>query len=317
MRALSIAVLVALAATMLAAGTTAKPALAQDYAPAVDFEDLMDSYFGDDDGYVSFGKYDLAFPPEGKARAIVGLVNAAGEVIAQYPIFEDYAIREGVFAKMAVQGPAGVQLTEPGIYTIVFVFDGKPITRFPFALKQAGNGADPFAPDKTYAFDGYWRTLAYFTYGSFKDEPIPVLSVWLGGPDMTDPTNHEEFFKASLHRDGELLAHSKRNTSAFNSGHFEREEVLLFHPHEVKQSPNATYFTVKELVDGDYELKVSREADDALLRHFKFTVAEGKIQQIPRARLGYEPAVDFILPRVTKKGSTGYEFVEAIWIGSE
>ncbi|MCP4328389.1 MAG: hypothetical protein GY791_08135 [Alphaproteobacteria bacterium] len=301
-----------------AAGLSAPPAAAQQNAPAVIFESLMDSYFGDDDGYVSLGTYDLAFAPDGPAKALVGLVNANGDVLAQFPVYPDYKLREGVFARMQVVGPADIQLTEPGLYTLVFVFDGKPISRFPFLLKQTGDGADPYNPTKTYAFDGYWRTLAHITTGTYKDESIPLVTIWLGGPDMAAPDTFQDFFMATLTRDGALVAHSKRQTSNFGNGHFEPREVTLYQPHDEKQSPNAVPLTMTELlVDGEYRLAVTRASDDAPLRDFKFTVAGGKIQPLPRTQLGFDPATDFIVPRVTKKGSTAYEFVEAIWIGSE
>lgn len=306
---------VLLLATALLMGRTA---IAQQYSPAVIFESMMDSFFGDTNGIVVFGDYDLAFAPEGPANAIVGLVDSNNNVLAQYNIFPDYRVREGVFARMMVQGPADVHLTEPGRYTMIFVFNGEPISRFPFLLRQTGDGEDPFDPEKTYAFDGYWRTLAHITTGSFKDEPIPVFSMWLGGLDMPAPDTFQEFYVANLYRDGALVAHSKNQTSFFSNGHFERREMILYHPHDEKQAPNAQPLTMKEmLIDGTYVLDVARASDGAKLRKFLFSVADGEIQPLPRTQLGFDPAVDYMVPRVTKKGSTMFEFVEAIWIGGE
>jgi len=296
-------------------GIAAAPAVAQQNPPAVIFESVMDSYFGEDDGLVSFGDYDLVFAPEGQVSAAVGVLNANGDVMAQFPFYPDYKLREGVFGRIQVVGPADIQLTEPGLYTIVFVVGGKAVTRFPFLLEQAGDGADPYDPKKTYVFDGYWRTLAHITAGSFKGEPIPLFSIWLGGVDMPAPDTFQAFFEADLYRDGALVAHAKKQTSSYGKGQFGRREVTLYRPHDKKQAPNAIPLTTKELlVDGNYELKVTRASDNAALRNFTFTVAGGKIQPLPRTQLGFDPAVDFIAPRVTRKGSTGYEFEEAIWI---
>ena len=295
----------------------ATTAMAQDFKPTVDWEDLMDSLFYDKSGLLVLDRYDLAFAPEGKAKVQVGVVNAEGEVVSVAPALEDYAVREGVFAKLRVKGPAQVQLTEPGLYTLVFLFDGEPITRFPFTLKQVGDGSDPFAPEKTYAFDGYWRSLAHITVGGSPDRPIPELSLWLGGQDLQSAEQRNTLFMASLYRDGTLVAHTKRRLHQFTQGHFKRQAVTFSQPHEPDQEVNAPDFTMADLADGDYEIKVTRIPDRTQLRHFVFTVADGKIQQHPRATLGFEPQVDFILPRVTKKGSTVYEFVEAFWIGSK
>ena len=291
---------------------------AQENPPAVIFEGLMDSYFGQDDGFVVFGDYDIAFAPEGQVDAIVGVVNSDGEVLAQFPFYPDYKIREGVFGRIQVVGPADIQLTEPGLYTMVFVMDGEPITRFPFLLEQSGDGSDPFDPEKTYVFDGYWRTLAHITTGSVNDQPIPIFSVWLGGIDMSSPDTFQEFFEADLLRDGVLVAHAKKQTSSYGNGQFGRQEVIIYQPHDEKQAPNAIAFTMADMsVDGSYELNVSRVSDGAQLRSFRFEVSGGEIVPLPRTQLGYEPAPDYIVPRVTRKGSTVYEFEEVIWIATE
>ncbi len=310
-----LATLLALALAVIPLG---RVAVAQDYPPAVIFETMMDSFFGDTNGLVVFGNYDLAFAPEGPANAMVGLIDSNNNVLAQYDIFPDYRVREGVFARMMVQGPADVQLTEPGTYTMVFVFNNEPISRFPFLLRQTGDGEDPFDPEKTYAFDGYWRTLAHITMSTFKDEPIPIFSMWLGGLDMPAPDTFQEYFVANLLRDGALVAHSKNQTSFYSNGHFERREVTLYQPHDEQQAANAIPLTMNEmLVDGTYVLDVARASDGAKLRKFVFAVADGAIQPLPRTQLGFDPAVDYMVPRVTKKGSTMFEFVEAIWIGGE
>ena len=294
-------------ALALFAAFVGRVATAQEYAPAVVFESMMDSYFGDTDGLVAFGDYDLAFAPEGPANAMVGLVDSNNNVLAQHNFFPDYRVREGVFARMMVEGPADIQLTEPGTYTMVFVFNGAPISRFPFLLRQTGEGEDSFDPEKTYAFDGYWRTLAHITTSTFKDEPIPIFSLWLGGLDMPAPDTFQEYFIASLLRDGSLVAHSKNQTSFYSNGHFERREVTLYQPHEEKQAPNAIPLAMSELlVDGDYVLDVARASDGVKLRKFVFAVADGAIQPLPRTQLGFDPAVDYMVPRVTKKGSTTF-----------
>ena len=67
-------------------------------------------------------------------------------------------------------------------------------------------------------------------------------------------------------------------------------------------------------MDGSYEIAVTRKSDGKKIRSYDFDVAEGKIQKIERSQLGFEPATDFVLPRVIKKGATYIDMVEAIWI---
>ena len=66
--------------------------------------------------------------------------------------------------------------------------------------------------------------------------------------------------------------------------------------------------------DGDYELEVSRQSDGGLIRRFNFVVEDGKIKPLAASQLGHEPAIDYVVPRVLKRGSNRDEFVEAIWL---
>jgi hypothetical protein len=300
------------------AAAAAAPAVAQENQPAVIFEGLMDSYYGENDGLVSLDAYDLVFAPEGEVNAVVGVVNANGDVLAQFAVYPDYKVRDGVFGRVQVVGPADIQITEPGLYTLVFVVDGQAVTRFPFLVQQSGDGSDPYDPQKTYVFDGYWRTLAHITVDNINDEPRPVFTVWFMPVDLPAPDAFQVLFDAELYRDGALVAHAKKQTSSFGVGDFGREEILLYQPHEVKEEPNAIALTMADLMtDGQYELKVTRSEDGAALRDFTFTVADGQIVPLPRTQLGFEPATDFIAPRVLRKGSTVYEFEDAIWIAGE
>jgi len=48
-------------------------------------------------------------------------------------------------------------------------------------------------------------------------------------------------------------------------------------------------------------LLLSQQSFAQYPRSFDFDVVDGKIQEMKESQLGYEPATDFILPRVQKK----------------
>jgi len=68
--------------------------------------------------------------------------------------------------------------------------------------------------------------------------------------------------------------------------------------------------------DGDYVLRVLRRSDNAAIRAFHLTVENGAVRQHARAVLGYEPQMDFLLPRVTRHGQSLYGLIEAVWLES-
>jgi len=309
-RSLSIASIVFLCVGLLSGHGLA----AQQYAPAFDFEHVLNTYFDDESGLISFRDYRVLFAPEGQFNAQVAVLDADGKIVAVFPFFKDYASKEGIYARAQVQGPADVKLSEPGIYTIVYVVDGKPVTRLPVRLEQTSAGDDPFNPAKTYRFDGYWRTMAFLTLGTYKEEKFPMLNYWLGGKDLPTGANRDKPF-VGLYRDGALVAHNRRTMGIIQTGHFKGVRMNLYHPHEAGKEANALPFLLKDwLVDGTYEIRVTRVSDDALLRSFDFRVVDGEFEAHPRSRLGYEPQTDYIAPRVQQKGATYLSLAEALWI---
>lgn len=282
--------------------------------PAIDFETIMNSYFDDESGLINFDSYRLAFAPETPFNGLVAVLNSDGKIVGQHKFFEDYGHREGVFAQIRAVGPADVKVTEPGLYTIVFVADNKPITRFLVRLEQTSAGDDAFDPEKKYRFDGYWRTMAHITMKTHKDKPFPELTMWTGGKDLAEGTNKDLFF-VTLLRDGEMVAHGKRTTGYIASGHFEPSYVTLYHPHEYKKEANAEIFMLSDLqVDGEYEISVARKSDNKQIRSYDFDIVDGKIQSIARSKLGYEQATDLVLPRVHSRKQNYYDMIEAFWI---
>ncbi|MBT8077536.1 MAG: hypothetical protein KJO31_03125 [Gammaproteobacteria bacterium] len=295
-------------------GITLSSLASAQYAPAIDFESIMNGYFDDESGLINFTDYRVAFAPEAPFNGLVAVLDAEGTIVGQHKFFPDYANREGVFAVIRAVGPADVTLTTPGLYTIVFVVNNQPVTRFAVRLEETGSGDDPFDPVKKYGFDGYWRTMAHLTMKTWKDEQVPEITMWAGSKDLP-AGKRQDMFVARLLRDGEMVAHSRETTGHIAQGHFEPKYVSMYHPHTRRQIPNAELFMLKDWqVDGAYEIEVIRQSDGKKIRSYDFDVVDGEIQSIPQSQLGYESATDFVLPRVLRKGGTALEMIEAIWI---
>ncbi len=292
-------------------------AAAQDYPVTFGMQTAMETYFGED-GIVSFGEYDAAFVPAEGLNAEVALADEAGNVLGRFPFHDSYRFQDKVFARIGVVGPADVQLDTPGIYNIFFLVDGEIATRLPFVLHEASDGSDPFDPEKTWTVDGFWRQLGYMTELNSSAGPAPRFTFWTGGVDLAEGATGDGYI-ASLVRDGEVIAHSKRTTGHIPSGRFARSSFELFHPHGEQETPNAEIVTLADLEgqpDGELLLRIFRSSDNALIRVFHLNMAGGVLQQHERAVLGYEPQMDFILPRVVRAGANAYELVEATWFES-
>lgn len=304
---------VALVLTLLA---TPIAAMAQAYPVAFGMQGVLDTFFGED-GVVAFREYDAAFVPEGGMSAEVILADAEGTILARHPFHASYSLTSQVFARLGVIGPAELRLAEPGLYNIFFLVDGEIATRMPFLLNEASDGSDPFDPTRTWTVEGLWGQLGYMTQPDGGGWQGPTFTFWTGGPDLVDPQLADAYV-AALYQGDQLLFHGKRSSGAINPGRFTRTSFPLFHPHGEREEANAPVFAMDDLaaLDGDYVLRIFRKSDDRLIRAFHLTVRDGKLQQHERAALGYEPRMDFLLPRVPRAGSNTYEMVEAIWFES-
>ncbi len=288
---------------------------AQQYAPTIDFESLLNTYIDDKSGLISFQKTRIIFAPDGKFNGRVAVLDSDNKVLGHFTFYEDYQNKNGVYAQALAKGPADITLTKPGIYTIAYVIDGKPASRLPFRLVQSSAGDDPFKPEKSYHADGYWRTFAFILMDEWKGEKWPQIHYWLGGVDLPEGKKRASQI-ATLLRNGEIVAHSKRTASdVIKPGHFEQARNHLYHPHEAGKEYKARPFLLTDwLIDGSYELRVNRLSDNIALRSYDFRVDNGAIEPHPRSKLGYQPHIDYIAPRVQKRGATSLEMVEAIWI---
>lgn len=289
--------------------------------PAFLFEPMLDTYFDDRSGLIVFhaAQYHLAFPPDEPLNAVVAVVDDTDTVVASFPFQDRYSnrTRNGVIASVGVEGTAEVKLTDPGVYNIVFLVAGAPVSRLPVVLERLEIGDDPFERETVYRYYGLWALYAHITNDTWKGENWPQLTFWAGIRDFPEKAHQQNFF-VEMKRDGELVAHSKRAQGSIPYNHYRRVEAHLYHPHEQKYGYNAIPFPESEWTrDGDYEITITWQPDGALLRRFAYTARDGKIQPLPETLPDHQPAIDYRVPRVIKKGSTGYEFVEAIWIKSD
>jgi hypothetical protein len=284
--------------------------------PAFVYESMLDTFFHPESGTIRFDAYDLAFAPEPPLGAEVVITDEAGTILTRFPFRPDYRFTQGVFARAQVQGPAEFTLTKPGVYNIIFLIDGQPASRLPVVLEETSTGDDPFNPSKSYRFFGLWHVFAHLTMKNAKEKPYPVLTFWVGSRDLK-PGTDKDTLTITLKRDGEPVAHSLRNKGHIASGHYKRTEHTLYHPHEERESHLAEIFMLEDWTkDGAYELIVTRTSDNTTIRNFLYTAKDGNIEHLPDTKLGFEPHIDYVVPRVVTKNVNLYGFSEAIWLRS-
>lgn len=302
---------VAASLTLPSPAATQPPA----HPPAIDLESMLDTFFHNENGLMRFDEYVIAFAPAGGIDGKVVLMNEARRVIAEFPFFREYRNTDGVFARAAVQGPADLQLSEPGAHTLQFVVGGTPVSRLPFVVDKSVGG-DPLNPKTTFRLRGPWSNMGHLTMRTAREQQIPVLSFWVGSADLPDGAARG-MFTAQLFRNGQLVATSKRSQGEIFAGHYKRTTIDLYRPHQQRQEQNAEVFAFADwVVNGSYELRISRQSDNAVLRSFRYT-ADGAIRPLPQTELSHTPTLDYITPRIARKNTNTFEIIEAIWLMSK
>lgn len=297
---------------LLIATATVTPGVAQNQ-PAFLFEGLLDTYFDDSSGLIAFDDYDLAFASDEPLAAQVCVSQTSGTEVGCLDFRPQYRNKTGVIARASVSNPGDISLKTPGDYVLDFVVNGQPVTRMPVSLEKVASD-DAFNPESKLQFYGPWSDYAHITMSTWKGEDWPLITFWAGHRDMAEETFKAPFL-VELSRNGSIVAHSKRTQGTIPNSHYDRLEAHLYHPHDRKGSPNAKPFLRIEWVqDGDYVITVKRQFDNVVIRRFRYNAAGGAIALLPQTQMGYQPRTDYLVPRVIKKGSTGYEFVEAIWL---
>ncbi len=297
---------------LLTVASGALPVFAEN-PPTFLFEGLLDTYFDDRSGLIAFDDYDLAFAPDEPLDARITVLHSDGSEAASFRFHPAYRNRAGVIARASLENPADVTLTEPGNYLIEFSVNGQPGNQFPVSLERIGSG-DAFNPDAALRFHGPWSRYAHIKMDQWQGSDWPVLSFWAGQRDFAE-TAFQEPFMVEMKRNGELVAHSKLTQGSIPNKHYQRIEAHLYHPHDRQASPNAKPFMKADWTrSGEYEITISRQSDNEIIRSFDYTASNGEIEPISEARPGYQPHTGYLAPRAIKKGSPGYEFTAVIWL---
>jgi len=179
--------------------------------PAVTYQSLLNLNFNDRPGLLRIDKVDLAFAPEGEIKAAVALLDDKNKVIKSYSFYPEPRYRDKVFARLNPKGLHEFTLTKPGVYNVVFLVEGKPVSRLPFKLEEKSGGGDPFNPTKTYSFIGLWSLYGYIkTEKLSAEKPFPQVHFWVGDRDLPEGKK-SDMFSVELKHNNKTIAHSRVN----------------------------------------------------------------------------------------------------------
>ena len=188
----------------------------------------------------------------------------------------------------------GIQLTESGDYRLTFVLNQKPITTMDFSV-SIDQGDDAFEPDVyTYA-SGPWEELAFFhVYENRTDTPLKFNVFTRKYTKTTTPKQSK--MTIQLFRGDELVAEAADKVVAWAE--------WLCHEADLKypMAQGGRKFSFDDLVKVDGSYTMTTKQDGQLYGNYHFTVADGKIVEHDRQKVGVQPATRWLVPRKISSG---------------
>lgn len=293
------------------------PAASQ--TPCVDTDQLLDT-IDTIDGTTKFlflGGHGAFFPEEvfydgrnltkDKNQAYL-ILGKGGEEIERWTMLVEKSI--GVFCRYRTVGPsASYAFTEAGDYSLSVAIDDRTLTSVPFTVQIKSSG-DPFDPKTMALTDSALMHWAQLRVRDPKSSGANVEVVFrLRGDEFAVPPkeNIEVFIEnqgQKVYRAGTLSAAGLPKGG--NWGKFTKS--VQYRKEQGSGVVKVGDFTKR---DGDYRI-VLREGGKAL-KAFPFVIEGGKVTAHRRSAFGYEPATDFLLPRVVGGRESG-QFVDVTWI---
>ena len=286
-------------------------AFGQQYKPAVEYQSLMNLRFYEADGGFLVEHLQLVFPPPGLKKASFVISKAGGGEVASVPL--RFAPMEfPAFGLLEPDGvPGVVRVGQSGDFTMSVVVDGQAVTTLPFSLKEQTSG-DPFRPGRSFAREGPFKDLAYFSV--VPDDPAGEVQFnwWMSLRELPAGTKDARVTQHLLLNGQELAASASPVVLSMNDWQFVQHRQL-----SVPGKPRAHWLTLSDLTAKDGELTVVLKADGRPFKSYKTRVASGQIQRLPQNALDSQPHASFISPRfvdMSAGSNSRYKMYEMYWV---
>lgn len=284
---------------------------AQSYPPAAEYLSLMELRFYETRGAFLVEGVELVFPPAGVRDATLVISRPSGEMVTSVPLRVEQMGNYPMFAMLKPNGvPGGADVGQSGEFVVSIRIGGKTVTELPFSMKRV-DGSDPFNPQTEYLREGPWRELAFFS--SRVDEPDSNLRFnwWMNLREMPAGVKNAHVSVHLMRGAKEIAASNSPVITSSNDWQYFHREL------EEPSQPRKRYLTLTELTKQDGELTIVLKANGQPFKTFRTRIVGGKLEGLPRNKLGFEPHTAFISPRyvdVSAGTTSRYQMREMYWL---
>ena len=288
-------------------------AAGQTYAPAAQFESLMNMRFYEANGGFLVEDIQMVFPPPSFKKASLVINRAGGGGVAANVPLRYERMEFPAFGRLRpASGETGViRIGQPGSYVMSVVADGKTLTEMPFTLAEE-NSADPFNPGKRFVRGGPWSDLAYFRV--VPDDPNGQLtfSWWMSTRELPAGMKSP---KVTVH----LMAGGKEIAATQGAVVPDTMDWYFYNYKQlnVPTLPKNHWLTLSDVQKLSGDVTVVLKANGTLFKTYRMKVAAGQIERLPQNALTYAPHTDFISPRfidTTSGSNSSYKVYEMYWL---
>jgi len=285
---------------------------AQTYAPAVQFESLMNMRFYEANGGFLVEDIQLVFPPASVGKASLVVNRAGGGVAASVPLRYEKMEFPAFGRLRPASGETGnVKIGQAGSYVMSVVVDGKTLTEMPFTLTQE-TSADPFAPGTRFVRSGPWSDLAYFRVVPGDPAEQMTFCWWTSTRELPAGMKRP---KVTVH----LMAGGKEVAATQGAVVPDTMDWYFYNYKQlnVPTLPKNHWLTLADVQSLSGDVSVVLKANGTPFKTYRMKVTGGQIERLPQNALTHDPHTAFISPRfidTTSGSNSSYKMYEMYWL---
>lgn len=276
----------------------------QDLGTVVDMSSLLSMNLYAANGALQVKNLYIAFPnPEAKYRLVVA--GGGSEIYTCDMYFSELAATPA-FGLLQPVAPANGTciLAKDGNYTVSLQNGSEILSKLDFTVSSFKIG-DEFTGRTVQPLDGPWRKYAAFVLspGGVNDM---VFRVWSSLTETKSPVTQK--LTGKITKGAQVVASSATQIVS-------KYEFVAFDLNFV-QPDGRTTFSANSLskLSGSYEMRIFLDGKE--MRVFPFTVANGKVDNMPESALNFPRRHEHWVPRTVVGASNNYNqrLYEAYWL---
>jgi len=285
--------------------------VAQTNQPAIEYASLLNMHYYEADGGFLVDDLQLVFPPQGNQKLTCVVTSSNGAEVARVPLRLERLRTFDAFRAVHPDGVPGViRVGRSGDFTIAFRLGDQTITTLPFSLKEE-KSSDPYNPKRTFAREGPWQAMAYFSSPIDKPDSPILFNWWMSLRELPPGTKRAMCTVHVMQGAQEIAAIRSAVELSYYDWQFFKAQLIQ------PKGPGQQWLTYSSLTKREGELTVVVKVNGQPFKSYRMQIRAGQPVRLKRNEMEVNPHSDFISTRLidlSRDGACDYCMLELLWV---